>query len=577
MNETNQTSTTDISSPLNDNNNTTTNINEGNTIQQTSLSYTMVDAHHPDNDDDTEDDDDNPSLCTDMEKEALSPSSNTAGNDNDDVNAKKQEDNAAKNKTKPSVSRWKQIYTTSDWWTMHIGILCFVLAVAVTYIVVPFINNNDNNNNESTTTPLRVKYIIPQPMKWTSNPFDAWDWYNFAGIPILFVFFHTFYVTSLWFMGKVSSENDKPWHMYSRGFAALFLIATIAYWIGEQSWCKKNGFGYAVWSILFGLILGNSPLFNNNRFHALKTVSNDGEFFIKCSLVLLAVRFAVLGELGLPAVVVAWVESPITLVLSIWIGTKLLGMEMEPTILMATGATWCGASAMAAVASVIDSPKQDVVVCVGIVALFTVVLTFVQPYFAILVGMDERVAGAWIGASIDQTGNVIASAAIISDEATEIAGIVKIVLNSGLGLLVTAVAFWWQAREMRLKRIEEDEHEDVEDGNDGSNEERKKNKKAKFDWLFLWDKFPKFVLGYFICSAILTIIVQEDTMTGTALSIAIKTMSKWWFSIAFCGIGIGTNVVQLWRVAQSTGVIKLYLVANLIDILLSYFFAWLMF
>merc|ERR1711884_455739 len=104
----------------------------------------------------------------------------------------------------------------------------------------------------------------------------------------------------------------------------------------------------------------------------------------------------------------------------------------------------------------------------------------------------------------------IASAAIISDEATEIAGIVKIVLNSGLGLLVTAVAFWWQAREMRLKRMEEDNHEDVEDGNDGSNEERKNNKKAKFDWLFLWDKFPKFVLGYFICSAILTIIVEED-------------------------------------------------------------------
>ena len=50
---------------------------------------------------------------------------------------------------------------------------------------------------------------------------------------------------------------------------------------------------------------------------------------------------------------------------------------------------------------------------------------------ALGVGMDEAVAGAWIGASVDQTGNVIAAAAIVSKYATEVAKIVKIVLNSG--------------------------------------------------------------------------------------------------------------------------------------------------
>ena len=74
---------------------------------------------------------------------------------------------------------------------------------------------------------------------------------------------------------------------------------------------------------------------------------------------------------------------------------------------------------------------------------FTVIFTFTQPYFAILVGMDECFTGAWIGGSVDQTGNVIASAAIISDKATEVASIVKIVLNSALGILATSVAFWW--------------------------------------------------------------------------------------------------------------------------------------
>ena len=46
-------------------------------------------------------------------------------------------------------------------------------------------------------------------------------------------------------------------------------------------------------------------------------------------------------------------------------------------------------------------------------------------------GMDEAVAGAWIGASVDQTGNVLASAAIVGEHATEVAAIVKLILNSG--------------------------------------------------------------------------------------------------------------------------------------------------
>ena len=50
---------------------------------------------------------------------------------------------------------------------------------------------------------------------------------------------------------------------------------------------------------------------------------------------------------------------------------------------------------------------------------------------AIGVGMHEAVAGAWIGASVNQTGNVLASAAMVSDYATEVAAIVKLILNSG--------------------------------------------------------------------------------------------------------------------------------------------------
>merc|ERR1712032_1448315 len=147
----------------------------------------------------------------------------------------------------------------------------------------------------------------------------------------------------------------------------------------------------------------------------------------------------------------------------------------------------------------------------------------------------------------DQTGNVIASASIISDEATEIAGIVKIVLNSGLGILATVIACWWQ-----IRRENEAERE-------------------KINLLFIWDKFPKFVLGYIICSGILTVLLPllDGTAEGSVLQRAVLTLNKWWFAIAFVGIGISTSIKDLWQGALKSGVLKLYLATNLLDIAIA--------
>ena len=92
---------------------------------------------------------------------------------------------------------------------------------------------------------------------------------------------------------------------------------------------------------------------------------------------------------------------------------------------------------------------------------------------------------------MDQTGNVIASAAIISDEAVEIAGVVKIILNSGLGILSSFIAVCWYQEE------EEDSNKEQMDTTAGESSRR------KFSWLFLWDKFPKFALGYLFCCGML--------------------------------------------------------------------------
>lgn len=170
-------------------------------------------------------------------------------------------------------------------------------------------------------------------------------------------------------------------------------------------------------------------------------------------------------------------------------------------------------------------------------------MPFIKP-----VVLTDCVAFLLPTSSVDQTGNVIVSAAIISEEATEVAGIVKMVLNAGLGVMASVVACYWYSRPS------DDDSE-----------------KKQFHWIMLWDKFPKFTLGFIITSVILTGTMQgvRGTLEEEALPRAISTMNKWWFAIAFVGIGITTNIKKLFEKAWSSGIIQVYLLANTIDVLLA--------
>jgi uncharacterized membrane protein YadS len=151
--------------------------------------------------------------------------------------------------------------------------------------------------------------------------------------------------------------------------------------------------------------------------------------------------------------------------------------------------------------------------------------------------------------SVDQTGNVIVSAAIISEEATEVAGIVKMVLNASLGVMASVIACYWNSH-----RSDDDDQT-----------------QKQFRCSLLWDKFPKFTLGFVITSSILTGIMHgvRGTLEEDALPKAVAAMNKWWFAISFVGIGITTNIKTVFEKAWKSGVIQVYLLANAVDILLA--------
>lgn len=454
--------------------------------------------------------------------------------------------------------RVKELYTSADYWSLWIGLATFGLALFLVF-VVPY-------DKDST----RARYVVPQPMPWNTNPFVAWDAYGIVGTVLLLVVVGAMYLASCKFRGALERKEDPTsptgrstepslTFQYASGFGLMGVLATMSLWVGRNVWCDEHGLGYAVFSILFGMLVTNVRGGNQmlERFGWTKA-AKDGEFFIKCSLVLLAVQFDTLLSVGVPGIVVAWVGSPLAIIFGYMVGTRLMKCDDALAILIAVGASWCGASAISAVAPIVQATSEQVALSISVVSFFTLGFTFVQPYIALAVNMPDDVAGAWIGASVDQTGNVLVSAAIVSEKATEVAGIVKMVLNAALGVMASVIACWWSSR-----RREGDDEEN----------------RPKFSLILLWDKFPKFTIGFLITSAILTGTQQhiEGTAEAQALPRAISALNRWLFAIAFVGIGLTTNISKLWDAAIKSGIIQVYLFTNVVDIFLALGLAYLLF
>jgi uncharacterized membrane protein YadS len=65
-------------------------------------------------------------------------------------------------------------------------------------------------------------------------------------------------------------------------------------------------------------------------------------------------------------------------------------------------------------------------------------------------------------------------------------------------------------------------------------------KEIKNKGLFLWQKFPKFVLGFFIFAILSTVgFFNKDAVTS------FKSLEKWFFLVTFAGVGLRTNIKEL--------------------------------
>jgi uncharacterized integral membrane protein (TIGR00698 family) len=439
-------------------------------------------------------------------------------------------------------SLWTSMRKHEDWWAIWIGGLALLLIVgSVMWNTVP----------EGKPPVSALKDYLAKPGKWSQSPIDAFKakdgsflWKGILGVGVL---------SGLLFAIGQAGMGKSP-VKFLRGFAVIFLMALLTYLLSEQEIIKYYNLEYPLWGLLVGLLVNVTVGLPEVIRPALLT-----EFYIKTGLVLLGVEVLLpnLIALGVPGICVSWVVTPVVLIVTFLFGQKVLKMESAAlNMVISADMSVCGVSAAIATGAACRAKKEEISLAIALSLVFTVVMMVVQPYIIRLVGMNEVVAGAWLGGTIDSTGAVAAAGTLVGKAAEQTAITIKMIQNILIGAVAFGVATYWVSR--------------VEPGREG----------VRPDPWEIWYRFPKFVLGFLGASLVFSFLAGSGEQGG-ALVAATTAISKdlraWFFCMAFVCIGMDIDFAELRRNLQGGKPMVLYVCGQALNLTLSLVMAWLMF
>ncbi|WP_236654763.1 YeiH family protein [Streptacidiphilus anmyonensis] len=162
---------------------------------------------------------------------------------------------------------------------------------------------------------------------------------------------------------------------------------------------------------------------------------------MRLAVVLLGLKLALSDvlALGWPSLLLVCVVVAATFFGTQWLGRKA-GLPGDQPLLIATGFSICGASAVAAMNGVTESEERDTVTAVALVTLCGTLAIGVLPLLHHPLGLSDLQFGRWTGASVHDVGQVVAIGQTAGAAALGQAVVVKLMRVALLAPLVTGVA-----------------------------------------------------------------------------------------------------------------------------------------
>ncbi len=191
---------------------------------------------------------------------------------------------------------------------------------------------------------------------------------------------------------------------------------------------------------------------------------------------------------------------------------RFLRVDGSRRVLISIGTAICGASAIAAVASVIEPDEADIALSVAVVFFYNIAAVLTFPGIGQFLALSQHAFGVWAGTAINDTSSVVAASYAYGVPAGNEATIVKLTRTTLIVPIVGALAIE-RARRLRVERT--------------------------LDWRKI---VPWFIIWFFAAAAI-----NSSGIVSAGLHAPLVTVTVFLICVALAAIGLQTDLFRLIR------------------------------
>ncbi len=434
---------------------------------------------------------------------------------------------------KPAKLGWRSLYLKEDWWAIWVGL--GLMAIAILFF---------NQGN----TLLKTLAINPGGLKWTSlDQLGAHFAGNAQTYLMQFIAWLVIFGVSTRIMGIKLSK-------FVPAFVFLYAMSILMFAIAGWANAAKFNLEPPLVALVVSLVVANTiplPAWMDSAFRV--------EYFIKVGIVLLGATFPITLVLtaGPVAIVQATIISITTCAVIYFAATRLFALDKRLAAVIGVGGSVCGVSASMAIAASVNAKKEHLYTSVTLVVGWALVMILLLPFISKALGLLPGVAGAWIGTSefADAAGFAAASAygKMAGNEDAAIKGftLMKVIgrdLWIGIWSIVWALiaTVVWEKKETGVRP----------------------------DAREIWWRFPKFVIGFFAASLLMTMMTSGystadfNKTVKPDLIMPLVSLRTWAFIFCFLSIGFTTRLRELKPVGWKT--FAAFTIGVVVNVILGY-------
>ena len=411
----------------------------------------------------------------------------------------------------PQRSAWQELWQKEDWWAVWLGLGVVIVAAAL------FLHGSS------------IAWIAVAPTKWSTLPqLGAQLSANAPRYAAQFAVFLGLLSFAAAFIGQ------RP-RQFVPSFLFVYVLSVFIFAAGNWDQSQRYNLEPPLVALFLGLIISNLiglPRWLDAGFRV--------EFYVKLGIILLGATlpFTLIIWAGPVAILQASIVSVVTF-LVIFFAAKRLGLEQRFAAVLGAGGAVCGVSAAIAVAGAVRAKKEHPPIAISLVVLWAIVMIFALPLVSRALHLPAGVGGAWIGTSefADAAGLAAAqSYGGLAGPATGISGTTDQALAAYTLIKVIGRDAWIGIWSFVLALIAV------------TRWERADGVRAKERAGEIWERFPKFILGFLVASVLTTLLVRGyslgdyNKLVKPALIGPITALRTWAFTFSFLSIGLTTRV-----------------------------------